>query len=102
MNTTSDFLGHPKGLFVCFATEMWERFSFYGMKAILIFYLMDRWDFERGSGLVLLASYAALVYMTPVIGGMLADRFLGSRKSVTYGAILLVLGVSNSRKISLN
>jgi len=92
MNTTSDFLGHPKGLFVCFATEMWERFSFYGMKAILIFYLMDRWDFERGSGLVLLASYAALVYMTPVIGGMLADRFLGSRKSVTYGAILLVLG----------
>ena len=44
MNTTSDFLGHPKGLFVCFATEMWERFSYYGMRALLIFYLTDHWD----------------------------------------------------------
>ena len=92
MNTTTDFLGHPKGLFVCFATEMWERFSYYGMRALLIFYLTDHWDFTRDNAYVLYGAYTSLVYMMPVIGGMLADRFLGSRKSVTYGAILLVLG----------
>ena len=92
MNTTSDFLGHPKGLFVCFTTEMWERFSYYGMRALLIFYLTDHWDFTRDNAYVLYGAYTSLVYMMPVIGGMLADRFLGSRKSVTYGAILLVLG----------
>ena len=60
---------------------------------LLIFYLTDHWDFTRDNAYVLYGAYTSLVYMMPVIGGMLADRFLGSRKSVTYGAILLVLGV---------
>ena len=85
-------LGHPKGLFICFFTEMWERFSYYGMRALLIFYLVQHWGFTDGSEYILYGAYTSLVYMMPVIGGVLADRYLGSRKAVTFGAILLVFG----------
>lgn len=85
-------LGHPVGLYVLFFTEMWERFSFYGMKALLIFYLVKYHLFGDEAGNLLLGSYAALVYALPVLGGYLADKFLGFRKAVTFGAILLVLG----------
>lgn len=85
-------LGHPVGLFVLFFTEMWERFSFYGMKALLIFYLVKYHLFSDDAGNLLLGSYAALVYALPVIGGFLADKYLGFRKAITFGAILLVLG----------
>lgn len=88
----STFLGHPKGLFILFLTEMWERFSFYGMKALLIFYLVKYHLFTDTDGNLLVGSYAALVYALPVIGGYLADKFLGFRKAVTFGGILLVLG----------
>jgi POT family proton-dependent oligopeptide transporter len=71
---------------------MWERFSFYGMKALLIFYLTKYHFFSDNEGNHLVGSYAALVYAMPVIGGMLADKYLGFRKAVTFGAILLVLG----------
>ncbi|HSG60401.1 MAG TPA: peptide MFS transporter [Pseudomonadales bacterium] len=93
-NTASmgEFLGHPKGLFVCFATEMWERFSFYGMKYLLLLYLTKYHLFTDAMGLDVLGSYAALVYAMPVIGGLLADRYLGMRKAVVFGGILLVLG----------
>ena len=84
--------GHPKGLYVLFFTEMWERFSFYGMKALLIFYLVRYHLFTDDAGNLLVGSYAALVYAMPVIGGYLADKFLGFRKAVTFGGILLVLG----------
>jgi len=87
-----EFLGHPKGLYVCFATEMWERFSFYGMKYLLLLYLTKYHLFTDGMGLDVLGGYAALVYAMPVIGGLLADRYLGMRKAVVFGAILLVLG----------
>jgi POT family proton-dependent oligopeptide transporter len=88
----SEILGHPKGLFVCFATEMWERFSFYGMKYLLLLYLTKYHLFTDHMGLDVLGSYAAMVYAMPVIGGLLADRYLGMRKAVVFGGCLLVLG----------
>ena len=104
MSTTSDFLGHPKGLFVCFATEMWERFSYYGMRALLILYLTKHWEFSDATSYLIYGAYTSLVYIMPVFGGMLADQILGSKKAVTYGAILLVFGhlgmtVENSEQI---
>ena len=86
------FFGHPRGLFVCFATEMWERFSFYGMKFLLLLYLTKYHLFSDSNGLEVLGGYAALVYAMPVIGGLLADRYLGMRKAVVFGGILLALG----------
>ena len=86
------FLGHPRGLGVLFFAEMWERFSFYGMKALLIFYLTQHFGFDDRQGLLVLSAYASLVYATPIIGGLLADRYLGLRKSVVAGAVLLTLG----------
>ncbi|MBP6695952.1 MAG: MFS transporter, partial [Saprospiraceae bacterium] len=86
------FLGHPKGLFILFLTEMWERFSFYGMKALLIHYLVKYHLFSDESGNLIVGSYAAMVYALPVIGGYLADRYLGFRKAVVFSAIMLVLG----------
>ena len=92
MNATTEFLGHPKGLFVCFATEMWERFSYYGMRALLILYLTKHWEFTDATSYLIYGAYTSLVYIMPVFGGMLADQILGSKKAVTYGAILLVFG----------
>ena len=92
LEPSDQFFGHPSGLFVCFATELWERFSFYGMKYLLLLYLTKYHLFSDTNGLEVLGSYAALVYALPVIGGMLADRFLGMRKAVVFGGILLVLG----------
>ncbi|WP_416876764.1 peptide MFS transporter [Litorimonas sp.] len=85
-------LGHPRGLFVLFFAEMWERFSYYGMRGLLIFYLTQHFLFERGDALGILGAYITLVYITPVIGGMLADQFLGARRAVMLGATLLVIG----------
>ncbi|MDB5719027.1 MAG: transporter, partial [Sphingomonas bacterium] len=86
------FLGHPRGLFVLFFAEMWERFSYYGMRALLIFYLVQHWMFSDSEASVIYGAYTALVYITPVIGGYLADRYLGQRKAVLYGAVLLTFG----------
>ncbi|GAB5412948.1 MAG: peptide MFS transporter [Congregibacter sp.] len=86
------FFGHPKGLMICFATEMWERFSFYGMKYLLLLYLTKYHLFTDSAGLEVLGSYAAMVYAMPVIGGLLADRYLGMRKSVIFGGLMLVAG----------
>jgi POT family proton-dependent oligopeptide transporter len=90
--TDTAFFGHPQGLFVCFFTELWERFSFYGMRALLIFYLTEHFLFSDDKAFLIYGAYSALVYVTPVIGGILADRYLGSRKAVTFGALLLVAG----------
>jgi proton-dependent oligopeptide transporter, POT family len=91
-NTERRIFGHSPGLFVLFATEMWERFSFYGMKALLIFYLTKYHLFTDDAGNILVGSYAAMVYAFPVIGGYVADKYLGFRKAVLLGGILLVLG----------
>ena len=85
-------LGHPKGLFVLFFAEMWERFSYYGMRALLIFYLTQHWLFSDSESGVIYGAYTALVYITPVLGGYLADRWLGQRKAVLFGAVLLTFG----------
>ncbi len=87
-----EFLGHPVGLYVCFMTEMWERFSFYGMKALLFLYLTQFHLFNDSDGYVLLGTYAGLAYALPLLGGMIADRWLGMRKAVLFGGALLVLG----------
>jgi POT family proton-dependent oligopeptide transporter len=87
-----DLWGHPKGLYVCFATELWERFSFYGMKYLLLLYLTKYHLFSDSMGLDVLGAYAGLVYALPVIGGLLADRYLGMRKAVVFGGILLSCG----------
>jgi POT family proton-dependent oligopeptide transporter len=87
-----DLFGHPKGVYVCFFTEMWERFSFYGMKALLLLYLLKHHLFTDNAGYDVLGAYGGLVYCIPVFGGMLADRYHGMRKAVIFGGLLLVLG----------
>jgi len=87
-----EFWGQPKGLYICFFTEMWERFSFYGMKALLFLYLVKYHLFGDSPAYQLLGAYGGMVYAMPVIGGMLADRWLGMRKAVIAGALLLCAG----------
>ncbi|RDC61244.1 putative transporter YclF [Alteripontixanthobacter maritimus] len=89
---TAEVVGHPKGLFLLFMAEMWERFSYYGMRALLIFYLVQHWAFSDSDASIIYGAYTALVYITPVIGGYLADRYLGQRKAVLFGAVLLTFG----------
>jgi POT family proton-dependent oligopeptide transporter len=86
------FLGHPRGLVILFFTEMWERFSYYGMRALLVLYLTQHFLFGPAEAQGIYAAYAALVYLMPVVGGLLADKYLGSRKAVIIGAVLLVAG----------
>ncbi|MGV6820913.1 MAG: peptide MFS transporter [Parvularcula sp.] len=82
----------PKGLYILFFAEMWERFSYYGMRALLIFYLTKHFLFSQDAAYGIYGAYTTLVYILPVIGGALADRYLGQRRAVTIGAILLVCG----------
>ncbi|MEK5478660.1 peptide MFS transporter [Paenibacillus sp. FSL R5-0407] len=91
------FFGHPKGLFTLFFTEFWERFSYYGMKAILVYYMY--YELSRGGlgmeesmALAIMSIYGSLVYMSGIIGGWLADRMFGASKAVFYGGILIMLG----------
>lgn len=88
----NDFLGHPRALLVCFFTEMWERFSYYGMRALLIFYLTRHFLFSDGEAAGIYAAYISLVYIAPVLGGIVADRWLGAGRSVLLGGFLLVAG----------
>ncbi|GAA4268265.1 peptide MFS transporter [Hyunsoonleella aestuarii] len=103
-NSTDHFfkdkvLGHPSGLFVLFFTEMWERFSYYGMRAILVIFLTGAiigdnpgWEWTSEAALSLLGTYAMLVYLTPLVGGWLADNKIGYRMAVVIGALLMTLG----------
>ncbi len=83
---------HPKGLFILFFAEMWERFSYYGMRGLLIFYLTQQFMFKDTFSQGQYAAYTSLVYLLPLIGGFLADRFIGTRKAIAFGAMLLVAG----------
>jgi POT family proton-dependent oligopeptide transporter len=85
-------LGHPRGLGLLFVTEMWERFSYYGMRAILVLYLVNalRWDTARAAHLY--GTYTMLVYLTPLVGGYLADRWIGTRRSLVAGGAVIALG----------
>ncbi len=89
---SEEVLGHPRGLFVLFYAEMWERFSYYGMRALLILYLTKFWLFSDGKSNLIYGAYTSLVYITPVLGGYLADRWLGQRKAVLFGGVLLAFG----------
>jgi POT family proton-dependent oligopeptide transporter len=84
--------GHPRGLIICFFAEMWERFSFYGMRGLLIFYLTQHFLFDDGFSSGQYGTYGSLVYLLPLIGGIVADRYIGTRKAIMFGAILLVMG----------
>jgi len=86
------FLGHPRGLVICFLTEMWERFSYYGMRGLLLLYLTQHFLFSDERSNLIYGGYIALVYIMSIVGGTLSDNYLGQRKAVTFGAILLVLG----------
>jgi POT family proton-dependent oligopeptide transporter len=88
---------HPVGLFVLFFTEMWERFSYYGMRSLLVLFLVSEmskggWQWTRPEALQLYAWYTGLVYLTPIIGGLIADRLTGYRKAVILGALIMTLG----------
>lgn len=89
--------GHPPALFILFFTEMWERFSYYGMRALLVLFLTTSltnggWEWNRKDALQLYGLYTGLVYFTPIIGGFIADKFLGYRKAVILGAFIMTLG----------
>src|SRR3954471_5420620 len=86
------WFGHPRQLARLFTTEAWERFGYYGMRALLTLYLTNYFLFSDEAATGLYGGFTALVYLTPLIGGLVADRYLGSKKSVKYGAILMSLG----------
>ncbi len=83
---------HPRGLPILFLTEMWERFSFYGMRALLVLYLVDSMHFERDHALHIYATYTALVYLTPAIGGLIAERWLGTQRAIVSGGLIMAMG----------
>jgi POT family proton-dependent oligopeptide transporter len=91
-NGQRTFLGHPVGLYVLFFTEMWERFSYYGMRAILILYMLNYFKWTQEDASKVYKWYTGLVYLTPLLGGYLADRYLGNKKAVIIGAILMAVG----------
>lgn len=84
--------GHPKGLYLLFFTEMWERFSYYGMRAIFTLYMIKALLFDKAFASEVYGSYTGLVYLTPLIGGYVADRYWGNRKSILFGGVLMAMG----------
>jgi len=86
------WFGNPRQLARLFTTEMWERFGYYGMRALLTLYLTQHFLFGDRAATGLYGGYTALVYLTPLVGGYLADQYLGSKRAVKFGAILMALG----------
>ncbi|MFZ4058828.1 MAG: MFS transporter, partial [Ferruginibacter sp.] len=85
-------LKHPEGLFVLFFTEMWERFSYYGMRAIFTLYMTKALLIDKGPASNIYGSYTGLVYLTPLLGGYIADKYWGNRKSILIGGLLMAIG----------
>lgn len=83
---------HPAGLYVLFATEFWERFSYYGMRAIFVLFMTDKLLFDKAYAANIYGSYTGLVYLTPLIGGYVADRYWGNRKSIFAGGLMMAIG----------
>lgn len=84
--------GHPKGLYVLFATEMWERFNYYGMRAVLVLFMTKALLFDKVFASNLYGSYTSLIYLTPLLGGYVADRYWGNRKSIIIGGLVMAIG----------
>ncbi|MFD2527278.1 peptide MFS transporter [Flavihumibacter stibioxidans] len=84
--------GHPKGLYVLFATEMWERFNYYGMRAVLVLFMTKALLFDKVFASNLYGGYTGLVYLTPLIGGFIADRYWGNKRSIIAGGLLMAIG----------
>src|SRR3954469_9838304 len=83
---------HPEGLYVLFFTEMWERFSYYGMRALLMLYMLKGLKMRQADASSVYGTYTSLVYLTPFFGGMLADRKLGYKRSIVLGGTLMMIG----------
>jgi POT family proton-dependent oligopeptide transporter len=91
-NKEFSLLNHKPALFVLFFTEMWERFSYYGMRAIFVLFLVKNWEWSNERAVGLLMIYTSTVYLTPLIGGIIADKFLGYQKAVAFGALAMTIG----------
>ena len=87
-----EIFGHPKGLLYLFFAELWERFSFYGMKALLVLYMTKHLLYSDDKSFGVMAAYMSLVYVTPMIGGIIADKYIGYRKSIILGGVLMAAG----------
>ena len=92
MSETTAQKGHPKGLWILFSTEMWERFNYYGMRAILVLFMTKALMFDKAFASSLYGGYTSLVYLTPLIGGYIADRYWGNQRSIIAGGIVMAIG----------
>lgn len=92
METANNQKGHPKGLYLLFVTEMWERFSYYGMRAIFTLFMVNALLLDKSVASTIYGNYTGLVYLTPLIGGYIADRYWGNRKSIFVGGVMMAIG----------
>src|ERR1041384_3757242 len=92
MQVTAEKKGHPKGLWVLFGTEMWERFNFYGMRAILTLFLVNSLTLKEDTTSLIYGGFLGLCYLTPMLGGFISDRFLGNRNCIMLGGSLMACG----------
>ena len=96
MSDEQTWFGQPRGLTVLFLTNMWEQFSYYGMRALLVYYMTKQLLFAQGKASLIYGAYTACAYFTPIIGGVIADRFLGKRRAII--AALRCVGDDRARK----
>jgi len=92
MNQTIEKKGHPKGLWVLFGTEMWERFNFYGMRAILTLFMVNALLMKEEDASLIYGGFLGLCYLTPMLGGFIADRFFGNRNCIMLGGLMMAVG----------
>src|SRR5690606_36922109 len=89
---SSRFNDHPKGLYYFSFAELWDRFSYYGLHALIILYMTKKLEFSHGKAISIFATYGALIYLMPILGGLIADKILGKRKCIIAGGILIAVG----------
>ncbi|HWY11543.1 MAG TPA: oligopeptide:H+ symporter, partial [Bacteroidia bacterium] len=92
MNQTASQKGHPKGLWVLFGTEMWERFNFYGMRAILTLFMVNSLMMKEADSSLIYGGFLGLCYLTPMLGGFISDRFFGNRNCIMLGGLMMAIG----------
>ncbi len=83
---------HPKGLYLLFVTEMWERFSYYGMRSIFVLYMVQALQYDKTLSSQIYGNFTGLVFLTPLIGGYISDRYWGNRRSILWGAVIMAVG----------